>query len=1012
VSDVAEGRLADAFLLARARLERVLDDITEGVTILAPDGRFLYANAAAARLIGVDSAEELLAMPYEEARKRFTLYRPDGSQMPAEELPGRRALAGEDGGTVVVRFRTRAGGPERLSIVRATPVLDASGAVQYVVNYFREITDETRRVELLLRVQHEVTAILTEAESVDTALPRVLESVAELLDWDVGAYWPVTRDASDAACGSLYARPGFEAFGAATRAHRARRGVSLAGEIWESGEPSWLDDLAERTDLPQAAEAEAVGITTGFGFPAIVGGEVVGILEFFSRRFREPDPQLLDVVAALGRNVGQFVRRQHAEEERERLLVAEQRARAEAEAAALTLRKLGLVAEAALEHVSLRGLLDALLARLIDVLSADTAAILLVDEETRNLRMRATVGFAEELELAVPIPLGEGMAGRVAASRSPLLVHDLDEIELASPVLRARGIKSLVAIPLVVEDQLIGVVHAGSERRGHFTPEDQRLLELMADRIALAINQSALYEAEQAAQDRLAVLAEASQLLASALDPDSALERLGALVVGRVADWCVFHLADERGRARLVAIAHRDRERAARVREYLLEQEPWPGAERAVGHVIRTGEPELIEKLPAHLAEWIRDEGLHSALIVPLRARGRTLGALSLVWAETPRSYAAADIGFAEDLARRAGVAVDNAQLYREAAERAQAARVLASVGDGVVLVDRGGIVRYWNRAAAAMLGLAAAEIIDRPLAELIPAWTSIAERVPVAAEGATSPRPESLPLALGDRELWLSIAGVEVADGVVYAFRDLTEDRALDELKTEFVSTVSHELRTPLAAIYGAAMTLRRSDVVLDESHRESLLGVISNEADRLARTVNDILWASRLDTNTLRVAIERCDPLALTREVVEAQGTHLPEGIEVRVVPDENLPEVIADPDKVRQVLVNLVDNAVKYSPDGGRVEVRIAAAAAHVRFTVTDEGLGIPYAEQRRIFEKFYRLDPNMTRGISGTGLGLYICRELLRRMNGRITVDSEPGRGSAFAFELPIAGPEPV
>jgi two-component system phosphate regulon sensor histidine kinase PhoR len=222
----------------------------------------------------------------------------------------------------------------------------------------------------------------------------------------------------------------------------------------------------------------------------------------------------------------------------------------------------------------------------------------------------------------------------------------------------------------------------------------------------------------------------------------------------------------------------------------------------------------------------------------------------------------------------------------------------------------------------------------------------------------------------------------------------------------------VSHELRTPLAAIYGAAMTLRRSDIELEEPHRETLLSVISNEADRLARTVNDILWASRLDTDTLRVAIESCDPIAMTRDVIDAQRTHLPEGIEVRVVAEADLPDVAADPDKVRQVLVNLVDNAVKYSPDGGRVEVRVSPTGAHVRFSVTDEGLGVPYAEQRRIFEKFYRVDPNMTRGISGTGLGLYICRELVRRMNGRISVESEPAKGSTFTFELPIAGTEDV
>jgi signal transduction histidine kinase len=296
--------------------------------------------------------------------------------------------------------------------------------------------------------------------------------------------------------------------------------------------------------------------------------------------------------------------------------------------------------------------------------------------------------------------------------------------------------------------------------------------------------------------------------------------------------------------------------------------------------------------------------------------------------------------------------------------------------------------------------------VLDRPAAEAIPGWTTIA---PLVSIGGAA---QSMPLQLADRELWLSVSGVEVEDGIVYAFRDLTEDRALEELRTEFVSTVSHELRTPLAAIYGAAMTLRRADVQLEESQREGLLAVVTGEADRLARIVNDILWASRLDSDSLHVAIESCDGAALAAAVVEAQRAHLPEGIELVLDATSGLPPIAADPDKVRQVLVNLVDNAVKYSPDGGNVTVRVQGAGSCVRFAVADEGLGIPPAEQRRVFEKFYRLDPNMTRGVGGTGLGLYICRELVRRMEGRIWVESPGlGRGSTFVVELPAVGAAP-
>jgi PAS domain S-box-containing protein len=339
----------------------------------------------------------------------------------------------------------------------------------------------------------------------------------------------------------------------------------------------------------------------------------------------------------------------------------------------------------------------------------------------------------------------------------------------------------------------------------------------------------------------------------------------------------------------------------------------------------------------------------------------------------------------------------------RRAEERQHAALALEYVADGVFLLDVEGVVRFWNPAAEAITGLASAAVVGRAAADAIPGWADIAERVAASPEG----RPTSVPLELAGREVWLSVGAVRFAEGTVFAFRDLTEERGLEQLKSDFVSTVSHELRTPLAAIYGASRTLMREDIELADEQRGSLLEVIGNEADRLARTVNDILWTSRLDSGTLGVTVERCDARELVREVVDAVRVHLPEQITLAVWDTQPLPEICGDPDKVRQVLVNLLDNAAKYSPDGGTIEVRLARNGEAVRFSVQDEGLGIPAAEQRRVFEKFYRVDPNLSRGIGGTGLGLYICRELVRRMDGRVWVDSREGAGSTFAFELPIA-----
>jgi PAS domain S-box-containing protein len=521
------------------------------------------------------------------------------------------------------------------------------------------------------------------------------------------------------------------------------------------------------------------------------------------------------------------------------------------------------------------------------------------------------------------------------------------------------------------------------------------------------------------AERRLAFLADVSTVLASSLDYETTLARVAQLAVPRLADWCTVDMLDEAGEIKRLTVAHRDPSKVAWANEFADRFPMDADARYGVPNVIRTARSELFEEVPQELdlaattgdpglIRILRELGLKSSMCVPLIARGRVLGAITLLTEQAGRRLTLHDLAEAEELARRAAIAVDNARLFHEAERRADAARVLAYVGDGVFLLDGDGVVRLWNRAAETITGLTAREVVGRPVAEAVPGWSALAEHVPIAAAPGAGTRAETLPLELPDRELWLSISGVGFLEGIVYAFRDLTEERALEQLKSDFVSTVSHELRTPLAAIYGAALTLRRGDLSLNDQQRENLLAVVANEADRLARTVNDILWTSRLDSGTLQVAIESCDATLLAADVVAAARTYLPENIELQLAVPPAVPHVAGDPDKVRQVLANLVENAVKYSPDGGRVDVSIQPDDGTVRFSVHDQGLGVPPPEQRRIFDKFYRLDPEMTRGVGGTGLGLYICRELVRRMEGRIWVESREGSGSTFAFELPAAG----
>jgi two-component system, OmpR family, phosphate regulon sensor histidine kinase PhoR len=353
--------------------------------------------------------------------------------------------------------------------------------------------------------------------------------------------------------------------------------------------------------------------------------------------------------------------------------------------------------------------------------------------------------------------------------------------------------------------------------------------------------------------------------------------------------------------------------------------------------------------------------------------------------------------------------AIARTRLSRQ--QRDQAERVLAHLGDGVVVVDSGGIVRLWNRAAEAITGLRASEVTDRPAEEAIPGWSTIASFVPVAnkpGDGDGTTTEETVPVDIGERELWLSMVAVALDDDdTVYAFRDATHERRLENLRSQFVATISHELRTPLASLHGAALTLREHD--LPAQTQDDLLAMIAEQSNRLARLVEEILVAGQLESGSLSVVADAFDPEHLVRDVVAAARTRVGDETPIEISLPAVLPKVHGDEERTRQVLLNLVDNAIKYSPSGGRIDVTVAAVGEWLRFTVRDEGLGIPVGEQERIFEKFYRLDPDQRRGIGGTGLGLYICRELVRSMGGRIWVESEPGSGTSASFELPA---EPV
>ena len=513
-------------------------------------------------------------------------------------------------------------------------------------------------------------------------------------------------------------------------------------------------------------------------------------------------------------------------------------------------------------------------------------------------------------------------------------------------------------------------------------------------------------------QRRLDLLREVGDVLGAAVDTQTSIQRVVELAVHDLADWCAVDVLEASGDLKRMGVARAE----PRGADPALEPDGF------VQTVIKSGRQLVIPALVHHdsLDEERAEPGLPdevvSLICVPLASRGRPLGALTLARSAHGLEYGADELALAEDLAARIGIAIDRARLYLEVEERADAARVLTYVADAVLLLDRADVVRLWNPAAESITGIASAVVLGRPPAEVIPGWREAVDSIPVSTSPAPGHPEVMIPIEIEHGERWIAISGVKFFGGTVYAFRDVTEGRQLEELKADFIATASHELRTPLAAVYGAAQTLLRHDFALDEAGRERFVSLIAEESERLGRIVNEILLANQLDSGRVDLGSEPFDPVELVERAVEAARAHAPPEISIEPVAPESVPFVAADRDKVRQVIVNLIENAMKYSPDGGKIEVGLQSGQSPeeetVIFYVKDEGIGIPSNELARIFEKFYRLDPQMTRGVGGTGLGLYICSELVHRMGGNIWVESSEGQGSTFLLELPVeSGPFP-
>ena len=841
----------------------------------------------------------------------------------------------------------------------------------------------------------EQTALLKAAQTVtselelDAVLQRLVDEVAALLRAEAVNCFLLDPERDVLRCAAVQGLPG------TLLGFEFPSELGLAGRAIARGRPVLSDDYRSLGQaIPHPVYEEFRG---GMVAPMRWAGEVMGILGVgtrdSSRRFTQADAELLEAFANLAalalRNAESFAERSRQ---------------------ARIQRGFYRIAAVLVQPISREETFDALAQAASDALGGGSAAVLMPrDDDLRLAGLHGLPGLLVKfLEDGLGDPSGPlrscARSGRVLAATR--LEDDERFDEEWREVTSESGYRSLLAVPIEVprtDEGALVLVFFEDERR--FADDDLELARNLAGAAQGALERSELFEGERRGRALAQQLTRTRTLLATELDPAALLEE-------------VAHEAPELLGAEASVI--RLMEGDELVASAAVGGDTAPVLESRVASTARLAGDAVQSRSPVAIADARDDQrllqadpmlaaGYASCVAVPLVGpEGAVHGVLS-VYCGRPRRWREEEIEALAAFAGNASAALSSAELYQSVAlEKERSVAILSNIADGIVAVDRDGKVVLWNSAAERITGVPGEEALGRPPVEVLQRELESGEEAP-AGERLVSIRR-------GGEEIWLSLTEAVMRDpvgavaGRIFAFRDISAERVVEEMKSEFVSNVSRELRSPLTSIYGFAETLLRGDVVFGEEERGTFLGYIASEAGRLTAIVDRLLAVAQLDSGDLQVQVAPTDVGELVSEVVAvAKQSLVLDGHEfVLDLPPEPL-AADADRDKLRQIVTDLVENAVRYSPGGGTVTVSARRRDDFVEVSVQDEGIGIPQAEQGRIFAKFYRAETGRRElAGAGTGLGLFIAKELLAAMHGRIWVRSLEGEGSTFSFALPLAG----
>lgn len=619
----------------------------------------------------------------------------------------------------------------------------------------------------------------------------------------------------------------------------------------------------------------------------------------------------------------------------------------------------------------------------------------------------------DQSRLQLRLTFERGLAGWVARHRQGALLTDTsqDERWLRRPDDAAdqTGPKSAVASPILVHDHLVGVMTLVHPTPGFFTQDHLALVQAIADQAGIAILNGRLYAESQRQARVMTAVAESAAIITASLDLDDVLYRILEQVSQALrVEASTLALLNSQGKElEFRASTTQERQNIIGKRVPLGQGVVgWVAAE-GVGAVVADASQDP-RYSPA--ADCFPGLNIQAIACAPIRCRDQIIGVLEVI-NPLDGAFDPDALLVLTGIGSLAGTAIRHAQLF----ERLQAAHqryreLFEDSINPILITDWMGSILEANRQAEIMTGLSSEALHFMNLDSLYALdWEKLGAKFENVSSSTTIAF-ETVLQAQGSVEVpiraYVHQVNIEGISHLQWVLRDITERKNLDILRDDLISMIYHDLRSPLANVVSSLDVLATLTPNANGPAYKSLLSIAVRSTERIQRLTNSLLDINRLEAGQPVGNLQPTPPLDLVNDSVDAVSPIAQnKNIEIAISVPPNFPQVQVDADMIRRVLVNLVENAIKFTPPGGKIHIGAKLEDQLVKFWVEDTGPGIPYPEQDRIFEKFTRL--RVKDGPRGLGLGLAFCRLAIIGHGGRIWVESEPGSGSSFNFTLPVA-----